>query len=142
MKEFKKLTSDSLIQEAISLSESIFHHSSWSSSIKSGYASIYGLVEEKLLGFIVIYDEFPEAEIGFIAVSKEKRKEGNGTLLLKETLNLLTKSNYKRILLEVRESNKDAKSLYEKTGFNLYFIRKGYYENNEDAYCYDKELGK
>ena len=77
---------------------------------------------DAVLVYKYIYDRI---EIDYIVVSKEKRRCGLATSLIK----YLDKYNCS-ITLEVNEENKNAINLYKKCGFNEVAIRKNYYKNN------------
>lgn len=75
-----------------------------------------------------------EGNINNVAVSPEYRKQGFGTILMKELIANCKKQNARAMTLEVRAGNKNAIKLYEKLGFKNCSTRPGYYENNgEDA---------
>jgi len=48
--------------------------------------------------------------------------------------------NAKQAFLEVRVSNKPAISLYEKLGFKVLRVIRGYYSDGEDAYVMGRQL--
>lgn len=68
-----------------------------------------------------------------IVVKKNKRNEGIGSALLKETIHISTKLKAKTITLEVNKNNEPAIKLYKKYGFEQVGLRKKYYNNKEDA---------
>lgn len=73
-----------------------------------------------------------EAELLNIAIRKAYREQGIGTLLLKLLLCEMTGRGMKRMLLEVRQSNKYAQKLYFEHGFRQLAVRKKYYNNPEE----------
>src|SRR5262245_34305980 len=90
---------------------------------------------DKVAGFLaarqVAGDEW---EIENLAVSGSARRRGLGSRLLGEFLNLVRDRGGSEIYLEVRESNRAARKLYEKWAFVEAGIRKSYYHNPpEDA---------
>ena len=86
-------------------------------------------------GHIVFYTVLPTAEIISVAVTPQKRKLGYGKILIEEAKKLCFESGAENIMLEVRISNGEAKSLYEKNGFEIIAVRKSFYEKPvEDAY--------
>ena len=89
-----------------------------------------------IIGFSIVSIIAYEAHIMNICVSPEIQKQGVGSKLLENMIELARKKA-EIIMLEVRPSNKAAISLYEKRGFNEIGVRKGYYpaENGgrEDA---------
>lgn len=82
-------------------------------------------------GFWVMVDE---AHITTIAVRNACRRQGIGELMLISIIDMAMQLNVNVITLEVRVSNKIAKTLYEKYSFRNAGVRKGYYtDNGEDA---------
>jgi len=81
----------------------------------------------KIVGYIGIEKIAGETHIINMAVHPLYRKLGIGKLLLEEVLNVCD-----TIFLEVRTSNINAISLYEKYGFKVIDIRKKYYQNNDE----------
>lgn len=78
-----------------------------------------------------------EWEIENIAVAGPARRRGLGTRLLGEFLELAQGRGAAAVFLEVRESNRPARQLYEKWAFVESGRRKHYYrEPEEDAIVY------
>lgn len=87
-----------------------------------------------VVGFIVGCRVEDEWEIENIAVTGAARRGGLGSRLVGELLDLVRKRGGKSVFLEVRESNRAARSLYEKWAFIEVGRRKMYYQNPaEDA---------
>ena len=88
---------------------------------------------------VVAFAAFPvadDAELVFIVTDKTKLRKGYGRILLAETLKMLNLP----CVLEVRESNTPAISLYESLGFELLGKRKNFYSNpTESALIYKRE---
>jgi ribosomal-protein-alanine N-acetyltransferase len=90
--------------------------------------------EGSVVGFIVGRRVEDEWEIENIAVTGAARRCGLGSRLVGELLDLVRKQGGKSVFLEVRESNRAARSLYEKWAFIEVGRRKMYYQNPaEDA---------
>jgi ribosomal-protein-alanine N-acetyltransferase len=90
--------------------------------------------EGSVAGFIVGRQVADEWEIENIAVTGAARRCGLGSRLVGELLDLVRKRGGKSVFLEVRESNRAARSLYEKWAFLEVGRRKMYYQNPaEDA---------
>ena len=63
--------------------------------------------------------------------------------MLSEAMRQVEQSGVKRIMLEVRESNKSAIHLYEKLGYRHIHRRKAYYSNpKEDALIMEYSQGE
>jgi ribosomal-protein-alanine N-acetyltransferase len=87
-----------------------------------------------VVGFIVGRQVDDEWEIENIAVTGAARRCGSGSRLVGELLDLVRSRGGKSVFLEVRESNRAARSLYEKWAFIEVGRRKTYYQNPpEDA---------
>ena len=96
-----------------------------------------------VVGFLVARHLAPEWELENIVVTPEARGKGIGKQLMQQLLARAQQSNSHTVLLEVRESNASAISLYEKLGFQQTGRRKSYYNNPlEDAILYCKDLGQ
>lgn len=95
-----------------------------------------------LLGYCIFMTAADEGEILRIAVKPDARKRGIGRKLLDGAVKIMASRGASEIFLEVRASNKDAISLYEKFGFIKTGIRKNYYENKEDAILYNFKVEK
>ena len=94
-----------------------------------------------VVGFVGIWIVVGEGSITNIAVHPDYRKQGIGAKLLESLINLCTHFDCSLINLEVRASNYPAQNLYEKYGFVVDGLRKGYYEDNkEDAILMTKYL--
>ena len=75
-----------------------------------------------------------EAHISTIAVHPDHRRRGLGELLLLHILDQAGEGSSEFVTLEVRVSNRAARELYEKYGFQGVARRKRYYTDNaEDA---------
>ena len=90
------------------------------------------LNEDFFAGYIGITAVADEGYINNIAVVREQRNSGVGSLLLDRAITFSRKQNLKFLSLEVRASNNAAVSLYKKAGFVSEGIRKGFYENPKE----------
>ena len=97
-------------------------------------------VEEKVAGYIFLHIFDEGIHIVNIAVRKDMRKQGIGTLLLQKAEEIAKNKNVPLLVLEVRENNLPAISLYKKHGF--FVLRKidGYYSDGENALLMVKEV--
>ncbi len=95
------------------------------------------LVAEKagrIAGYVLSYVVAGESEIARIAVDKDRRHQGIGHFLMKSLESECKKRQVEKILLEVRESNKQARSFYQKEGFVVDGKRSDFYADpKEDA---------
>tara|TARA_Y100001960_G_scaffold76884_1_gene82164 strand:+ start:206 stop:649 length:444 start_codon:yes stop_codon:yes gene_type:complete len=95
-------------------------------------------VENSIKGYLGIQFLEEEIEILGIGVDQGSRRKNIATQLMDELIEYFEKSEYKKIILEVRESNAVAQRLYKKYGFKQISKRKKYYVD-EDAEVYLKE---
>ena len=87
-----------------------------------------------LVGFVGLWYMAGEAHIVSIAVRETHRRKGLGELLLISALEMGMRRDCQVLTLEARVSNAPAIALYEKYGFSVVGIRRGYYSDNaEDA---------
>jgi ribosomal-protein-alanine N-acetyltransferase len=94
-------------------------------------------IEPPLVAFLVANHLEREWELENVVVKPTFRRQGIGTRLLNEFLNLARETSAESVFLEVRESNQAARTLYLKWGFEQNGRRKGYYTNPpEDAILY------
>ncbi len=97
--------------------------------------------DNEIVGYCIIYYAMTEAEIARIAVTENMRRKGVGCGLLDEVCNCCKKMKVERLLLDVRESNDSARSFYQKYGFVVDGVRKGFYEQpKENAVLMSKML--
>lgn len=90
--------------------------------------------DQRVLGYAAIWFSHGEGELGNLAVDPTARRTGVGSLLLKAILREGRTREARQIFLEVRETNLNAQSLYERHGFELVGRRENYYESPvEDA---------
>lgn len=90
--------------------------------------------DSAVVGFVVGRGAAGEWEIENIAVTGTARRRGLGSRLLGEFLHHIRSSGAAEVFLEVRESNRAARKLYEKWAFIEAGRRKSYYQDpQEDA---------
>ena len=94
-----------------------------------------------MLGYCGYWGVLDEAEIYNVAVREDSRGRDIGKLLLTKLIEKGKIDNRKRFLLEVRQGNKAAISLYKKLGFKEDGIRPNFYdEPKEDALLMSLEI--
>lgn len=93
-----------------------------------------------IIGFCSFWRVLDELHINNLAVTPEHRGRGAGTALLERVLAEGHALGARRATLEVRRSNEAARRLYERLGFVLAGVRRGYYTSpTEDALVLWKE---
>lgn len=85
-----------------------------------------------VIGYAGIWILFDEGHITTIAVKPLCRHKGVGSLLLAHLLKKAQLEGACKVFLEVRDSNLEARRIYERFGFEVIGKRKKYYFN-EDA---------
>ena len=96
-----------------------------------------------LQGFVVFSRVLDEGSIHNLAVDPAHQRMGLGRLLLVSAVAQMERSGASRCLLEVRQSNKAARRLYQGNGFALDGVRKNYYPTaggREDALLMSLDL--
>ena len=99
--------------------------------------------EGEIIGFIDYLITFNSSTIMQVAVTEKYRKNGVATQLLSEMEKSFPKNVddvVETITLEVRESNKAAKALYLKNGYEVVTTKKNYYKDGENAIYMLKRL--
>ena len=117
----------------------------FSDCIEKGYYSMVLEDNERLVGFAIMAISSEESHLLNIGVNKDFRGSGFGEQILKKMIIAAEVMGSKKIILEVRVSNKIAYRLYEKLGFHEIGERKKYYrlpEGREGAYVMSKTLKK
>jgi ribosomal-protein-alanine N-acetyltransferase len=93
----------------------------------------------KLRGFVCAKAPTGEWEIENIVVAAEFLRQGIADRLMQGLIDHAEKAGASRILLEVRESNRPARRLYEKHKFHEVGRRRNYYRNPfVDAILYER----
>ena len=104
----------------------------------------YWLVAEvagTVVGYVGSQTVLDAADMMNIAVSPDYRRQGIGEALINALISHLQQNRVIALLLEVRVSNTQAITLYEKLGFQQVGRRPKYYHNpREDALILRKEL--
>ena len=92
-----------------------------------------------ILGYAVAWGT-EETHLANLAVSEFERCKGVGGKLLDEVIAFARRSKANSLYLEVRVSNAVARKFYSERGFVPTYLRKGYYENGEDAVIMEREV--
>lgn len=113
---------------------------SFEAELEKSYARC--LVAERngrAIGYLIGWILSDEAHIANVAVARSHRRRGVAEALIRE---FLTRSvGCVKVFLEVRQSNRAARQLYQKLGFYEIAVRKNYYEEEgEDALVMKADL--
>jgi ribosomal-protein-alanine N-acetyltransferase len=94
----------------------------------------------KVRGYIVTCIRGDRAELVSIAIDPKFRGKGAASTLLKSTLRRLKLRHVARISLMVRLNNENARTLYERFGFQRIRSVRRYYEDGGDGILMAKRL--
>ncbi|MBC99299.1 MAG: ribosomal-protein-alanine acetyltransferase [Halobacteriovoraceae bacterium] len=75
-----------------------------------------------------------------LAVDQKLRGKGLGKKLLLKLEKMAKDRGSTYLRLEVKSSNRSAIQLYESCGYRKFALKKDYYEDHEDAQCYEKKI--
>lgn len=134
-------------QKIFMIERSCFAFDCWSESsindilTNPNYTVLVCCNDSEIVGYLNASVIFDEAELNRIAVLPQHRGKGAAIMLLDFLKKALAKKRISLVRLEVRASNKIAISLYNSQGFEIYALRKNYYDNpTEDALMMSLEL--
>ena len=132
---------------AVAEMEKQFFSSPWSeNSVRSELHNplslwLVAIDGETVCGYIGSQTAAGETDVMNLAVLPDYRRSGLGRRLTEALIVRLREQGSAAVLLEVRESNAPAISLYEKAGFHTVGIRPNYYfKPKENAIIMRKEL--
>ncbi len=94
-----------------------------------------------LVGYVVALVMGDEGEVADVAVAPFARRRGVARLLLERMSADVMEGGVRALYLEVRESNRAARALYDALGFVQVGRRRGYYQRpSEDALLLRRDL--
>lgn len=105
------------------------------------FAHVMLLEEAEVVGFIDYWITFETCQLAQIAISPKQRRKGYAKQLMETMIQAAEEAMCENISLEVRVSNEEAITLYERYGFMEINRKKGYYHDGEDAVFMMKPLG-
>ncbi|OIQ99475.1 putative phosphinothricin acetyltransferase YwnH [mine drainage metagenome] len=115
----------------------------FSDALRSKYQCKVFEADGVMLGYAVLMLAVDESELLDIAIDAGHQRQGWGRKLLDEMMVLARHFGMRRMVLEVRASNKAAIALYRKAGFGDIGLRRDYYQaqnGREDAILMGREL--
>ncbi len=110
----------------------------FSDSIKAGYHCrvLVRAGTDAVMGYGILMTGPDEAHVLTLGIGVSWQKQGWGRKLLRYLIELAREHRAESVLLDVRDSNTGAASLYQRLGFRQIALRKGYYPamcGREDA---------
>ena len=120
---------------------SLWTKKQWANEFKKKDTKIIGLIIVNLvIGICVFQIVLDEAQINYFVVDPKFRKRGFGSYLMRYLIKQCEKSNLKKLILEVSNSNVTAEKFYSRFNFFTVGIRKNYYKDGSDAILKEKNL--
>ncbi len=120
---------------------SLWSKKQWANEIKKDGIKVFGLLLSNLvIGICVFHVIVDEAQINFFVINQKYRKKGFGSYLMSYLIKKCEKSNLKKLLLEVSQSNVTAERFYSRFNFSTVGIRKNYYKDGSHALLKEKKL--
>ena len=120
---------------------SLWSKKQWANEFKKEGTKIFGLLIQNLvIGICVFQIVLDEAQINYFVVKQKFRKKGFGSYFMSYLIKKCEKSNLKRLLLEVSQSNVTAERFYSSFNFSTVGIRKNYYKDGSHALLKEKKL--
>ncbi len=135
--------------ETISLIEEECFSTPWSLKTITDFASLESssiytaVIGQEICGYLISGKNIDFSELLRIAVKKDKRRRGIGSVLIGRYLDDCAADMIPRSLLEVRSSNDEAIGLYSSRGYKTIGKRKDYYSSpKEDAVIMELVIDK
>jgi ribosomal-protein-alanine N-acetyltransferase len=101
------------------------------------FARCYVLTDDEtdsmVIGYIVYWLQAEGVSLLNIAIDPKWRGFGFGMKLMQAMIKEAVQEDISKVMLEVRESNKNAIALYESIGFKVTHVRKKFYADGENA---------
>jgi len=120
---------------------SLWSKKQWANEFKKEGVNIFGLkLSNLVIGICVFHVVLDEAQINFFVVNQKYRERGFGSYLMSYLIKKCEKSNLKKLLLEVSQSNVTAERFYSRFDFSTVGIRKNYYKDGSHALLKEKKL--
>lgn len=86
-----------------------------------------------VIGYYDLWICTDEAHLLNVAVAASEQRRGYGAMMVEDAIEVARARGCRRVVLEVRPSNRAAVDLYEKFGFKMVARRPYYYADGEDA---------
>ncbi len=125
------------IAEVEPIEADLFGPEKWSAAsffneLARGCAYLVATDGEQIIGYVGVDVAPPdEAWINNIAVRRDRQHHGIGRLLLDRALAIGRDRGARQTLLEVASDNGPAQRLYDRYGFEVIGVRRGYYQSTK-----------
>ncbi len=121
----------------------LYHHAPKSFLVAECDEGICGYIMCRIERGISSFGRSPvkKGHIVSIAVRTEHRHQGIGSKLVEAAIEGMKEYGASEFFLEVRKTNEEAISIYEKLNFEIKRVLKGYYRDGEDAYLMVLDAG-
>ena len=120
---------------------SLWSKKQWADEFKKDGIRVFGLLLSNLLiGICVFHVVLDEAQINYFVINEKYREKGFGSYLMSYLINQSSKSNLRKLSLEVSHTNDIADRFYSSFDFSTVGIRKNYYKDGSDALLKEKNL--
>jgi ribosomal-protein-alanine N-acetyltransferase len=125
------------IDDLLPLEVDLFGPERWTAAmfwneLASGQQYVVATLGEEIVGYAGLALAPPdEAWINNIAVSRAHQRQGIGQQLLDDLLVTAREAGARQILLEVAADNGPAQRLYDRNGFEIIGVRRGYYQTTK-----------
>ena len=109
--------------------------------LSAGYEMVICDLEQQIIGYGVMSIAAGEAHLLNLCIHPDRQGTGHGRQLLNHLMQIADQKKAGTVFLEVRASNKRARSLYYHAGFNEVGFRPDYYpadRGREDAIVFAK----
>lgn len=114
-------------------------------ALRAGYSGWILRRAGETVAYAVMMQAVDEMHLLNLGVVARLQRRGYGARLLGHVLSVARIGGARRLLLEVRPSNRRAIALYENFGFTRIGVRRGYYPaavGREDAVVFEKSLAE
>ena len=136
-----EVTSTEDIAAVARLQERAFGHGWGEDALTAGLATVTGAklyaarrTSGELVAYCACWQVVDELHIDSLAVDPPSRRRGIARALMGRVMRAAASAGATGATLEVRESNRAGRALYESLGFRVEGVRRGYYEHpREDA---------
>jgi [ribosomal protein S18]-alanine N-acetyltransferase len=129
--------------KAVGIIESQSYPTPWTQAhftdeMNKPFARCYVLTDDAtdsiVIGYIVYWLQAEGVSLLNVAIDPKWRGFGFGMKLMQAMIKDAVKEEISRVVLEVRESNKNAIALYESIGFKVTHVRENFYADGETAW--------